>query len=270
MARNKTYEELVESAKPKRTTDDCYTPGNIYEVVRDYVANRYNLDPGTFVRPFYPGGDFQAEDYTGKVVVDNPPFSILKKIKDFYVEHSVPFFLFCPANNGARGVDYGMETHIACGIHIVYENGASISTSFVTNLEAPCIRTDSELRRNLDSVNRQNRIKARKLKHLTSWRYPKELVTTARLCKLARYGVDVCFAPEELHLCNKLDNMPPGTSVFGGGFLLTAEAVRRLDKAKELEAKAKELEAKAKELEMEQSGTLVELSDRERALVYGE
>ena len=44
---------------------------------------------------------------------------------------------------------------------------------------------------------------------------------------------------------------------------LTEEAVRRLDKAKELEAKAKELE-------LEQSGTLVELSDRERALVYGE
>lgn len=26
MAINKTYEELVESAKPKLTTDDCYTP----------------------------------------------------------------------------------------------------------------------------------------------------------------------------------------------------------------------------------------------------
>ena len=78
MAINKTYEELVESAKPKLTTDDCYTPENIYSVVRDYVAERYGLDPGTFVRPFYPGGDYQAEDYTGKVVVDNPPFSILR------------------------------------------------------------------------------------------------------------------------------------------------------------------------------------------------
>ena len=61
MAINKTYEELVESAKPKLTTDDCYTPENIYSVVRDYVAERYGLDPGTFVRPFYPGGDYQAE-----------------------------------------------------------------------------------------------------------------------------------------------------------------------------------------------------------------
>lgn len=41
MARNKTYEELVESATPKRTTDDCYTHENIYNVVCDYVAERY-------------------------------------------------------------------------------------------------------------------------------------------------------------------------------------------------------------------------------------
>lgn len=61
MAINKTYEELVESAKPKLTTDDCYTPENIYNVVRDYVAERYGLDPETFVRPFYPGRDYQAE-----------------------------------------------------------------------------------------------------------------------------------------------------------------------------------------------------------------
>ena len=61
MAINKTYEELVKSAKPKLTTDDCYTPDNVYSVVRDYVAERYGLDPGTFVRPFYPGGDYQAE-----------------------------------------------------------------------------------------------------------------------------------------------------------------------------------------------------------------
>lgn len=41
MAINKTYEELVESGKQKLTTDDCYTPDNIYSVVLDYVAERY-------------------------------------------------------------------------------------------------------------------------------------------------------------------------------------------------------------------------------------
>lgn len=96
MAINKTYEELVESAKQKLTTDDCYTPDNIYGVVRDYVAERYGLDPGTFVRPFYLGGDYQAEDYTGKVVVDNPPFSILRKIMNFYNENGIKWFLFTP------------------------------------------------------------------------------------------------------------------------------------------------------------------------------
>lgn len=80
MAINKTYDELVESAKTKLTTDDCYTPDNVYSVVRDYVAERYGLDPETFIRPFYPGGDYQAEDYTGKVVVDNPLFRFCERL----------------------------------------------------------------------------------------------------------------------------------------------------------------------------------------------
>ena len=27
------YAEFIEKFKPKKTTDDCYTPGNIYDVV---------------------------------------------------------------------------------------------------------------------------------------------------------------------------------------------------------------------------------------------
>ena len=30
---NKEYKEFVEKFKPKKTTDDCYTPPNIYEAV---------------------------------------------------------------------------------------------------------------------------------------------------------------------------------------------------------------------------------------------
>ena len=56
MAINKTYEELVESAKPKLTTDDCYTPDNIYSVVRDYVAERYGLDNQPANKSVYGGG----------------------------------------------------------------------------------------------------------------------------------------------------------------------------------------------------------------------
>ena len=31
------YQKFVDKFKPKKTTDDCYTPPNIYEAVKDYV-----------------------------------------------------------------------------------------------------------------------------------------------------------------------------------------------------------------------------------------
>jgi len=95
--KSKTYEEFVEKFKPKKTTDDCYTPPEIYEVIKDWVCKRYNIDPGNVIRPFWPGGDYEKDEYLpGCVVVDNPPFSILKNICEFYLERGIPFFLFAP------------------------------------------------------------------------------------------------------------------------------------------------------------------------------
>ena len=51
------YDGFVEKFKPKKTTDDCYTPEIVYNAIADWVANEYNLDKSVFVRPFYPGGD---------------------------------------------------------------------------------------------------------------------------------------------------------------------------------------------------------------------
>ena len=72
------YDEFVEKFKPKKTTDDCYTPPEVYEVIKDWACAEYGIDPSKVVRPFYLGGDYESFDYGGgKVVVDNPPFSIL-------------------------------------------------------------------------------------------------------------------------------------------------------------------------------------------------
>nr|DAU28131.1 MAG TPA: DNA N-6-adenine-methyltransferase [Caudoviricetes sp.] len=98
MAQGETYEEFVEKFKPKLTTDDCYTPPIVYDAVADWVAAEYKLNRSRFVRPFYPGGDYEAFDYSGGVVVvDNPPFSILAQIVKYYTAHGIPFFLFAPS-----------------------------------------------------------------------------------------------------------------------------------------------------------------------------
>lgn len=90
---SKTYEEFVEKFKPKKTTDDCYTPPEIYEAIKDWACKEYDVDPDKIVRPFWPGGDYEAFEYPNEcVVLDNPPFSILAKICTFYLERDIPFF----------------------------------------------------------------------------------------------------------------------------------------------------------------------------------
>ena len=52
MPRSNTYEEFVDKFKPKKTTDDCYTPGAIYEVVNDWAIKEMDWGGRTIVRPF--------------------------------------------------------------------------------------------------------------------------------------------------------------------------------------------------------------------------
>ena len=76
--------EFEEKFKPKRTTDDCYTPPEMYDAIADWAVSEYGIDRKKIVRPFYPGGDYRSFDYSnGKVVLDNPPFSIMSEIISF-------------------------------------------------------------------------------------------------------------------------------------------------------------------------------------------
>lgn len=71
---NDEYNDFVEKFEPKKTTDDCYTPEVVYDAIAEWVENRYGVKRSKFMRPFYPGGDYTAEEYKpGSVVVDNPP-----------------------------------------------------------------------------------------------------------------------------------------------------------------------------------------------------
>ena len=91
------YSAFVDKFKPKKTTDDCYTPGPIFDVVLAYALNRYGVTEDRVLRPFWPGQDYREIDYPdGCVVVDNPPFSILSQIINDYNAAGVRYFLFEP------------------------------------------------------------------------------------------------------------------------------------------------------------------------------
>ena len=71
MGKSETYEQFVEKFKPKKTADDCYTPSEVYEDVKNWVEKEYQID-GPVIRPFWPGADYQSIEYPPDgVVIDN-------------------------------------------------------------------------------------------------------------------------------------------------------------------------------------------------------
>lgn len=221
---NDRYNEFIEKFDPKKTTDDCYTPDEVYEAVANWVANEYGLSKSTFFRPFYPGGDYKKETYYGKVVVDNPPFSILAEIKRFYTEHSVRFFLFAPTLTLFSAADSEI-TFIPCGVNVTYENGACVSTSFVTNLEKSdvIVKTAPSLYKAVDEAN--DRAQAANKASMPKYEYPDNILTAAIAARWCKYGVEYALNRSDCVKVTALDaQKETGDAIFGGGFLLGEDA----------------------------------------------
>ena len=86
------------------------------------------------IRPFKPGGDYENEEYPeGCIVLDNPPFSILSKIVKFYNDNNIKYILFAPALTCIRYSKYGSIAFLIN--EVIYENGAKVKTSLITNIE---------------------------------------------------------------------------------------------------------------------------------------
>lgn len=74
---NPEYDAFVDKFKPKKTTDDCYTPPLVYNAICDWACKEYGIDPKSIVRPFYPGGDYEEFPYPdGCVVLDTPSSTV--------------------------------------------------------------------------------------------------------------------------------------------------------------------------------------------------
>lgn len=213
------YDAFVDKFKEKKTSDECFTPPAVYDAVADWVAEEYGLDRENFVRPFYPGGDYQAYNYRKNcVVVDNPPFSIHRDIQRWYQEHGVKFFLFAPHLTSLTPVD-GVCALIASA-DITYENGAVVNTDFITNLEDNWLRVVPTL--NEAIVATGNTTKKDSDSTVTVHEWPDELVTSAACGTMAGHGQEFTVPRNKGHFVRKLDDQEEGT-IFGGG-LLVAQA----------------------------------------------
>ena len=221
------YQAFVDKFKPKKTTDDCYTPDNIYKVVLDWVVKEYGIDPDKVVRPFWPGGDYMSEDYPeGCTVVDNPPFSICTKITRDYNAAGIKFFLFCPYltcfQASARENDV---TFIITSESITYENGADVGTAFVTNLDNEYrARAVPDLARAIKEANKINLRKSKK--EIPKYKLPDEICTAAMLGYMASHDTALNIRKEDAYFYKVLDAMraQKKSGIFGGAFLLSEKA----------------------------------------------
>ena len=257
------YEVFVAKFKPKRTTDDCYTPPEIYDVTLKWVQARCPQIEGLRVmRPFYPGGDYTKEDYTGAVVIDNPPFSILAEIKRFYHHHKIPYFLFAPAltlfTSDVKGSNY-----IVVDAGITYANGANVRTGFVSNLfGSKAIILAPDLRQAIEGVDSGRQ----KVNSLPTYTYPKNVISAALLGKHVSAGVAMEIDRSEVSFIRKLDSQEAsGKAIFGAGFLVSDEIAAELEGSFR---KAKIERAKIIGGEVDDDGRILwKLSDREKLII---
>jgi hypothetical protein len=218
--------QFEEKFVPKRTTDDCYTPENIYAEVLDWAAARYGFDKGKVVRPFYPGGDYQAAEYPdGFTVVDNPPFSIFSEIIKFYCKRQIPFFLFGPSLTLSPYSSSSLPvTYIVVNATITYANGAVVNTSFITNMDPEAvIYVAGDLCKRLEAIDAINRKECTKdtKKHL----YPMSVVSCALLGKIASRGIELRISRDDAYFVRMLDEQKKsGDGIFGGGFIISERA----------------------------------------------
>ena len=250
-----TYDEFIKKFEAKKTTDDCYTPPAVYDAVKKWSVKEYGINEAKIVRPFYPGGDYENYDYSdGAVVVDNPPFSLISKIIDFYQERSVPFFLFCPGLTFFSTMVGRPEiTGVIIETNVIYDNGASVPTCFLTNLDdVNVIRTAPDLNRKIKEIQESEKAS------LPKYAYPNEVVNANRLKKLVRAGVKFEIPKNGGHMIRRLDAQRPiKKAIFGAGMLINSERAREFAAAERAAAERAAVER----------AHVFDLSESERAII---
>lgn len=237
------YADFLAKFDAKKTTDDCFTPPAVFAAVHQWAAAEYRLQGRRIVRPFHPGGDFMAFEYQpGDVVLDNPPFSIITKIRRFYDEHGIDYFLFAPSLTIFTTM---APTMLVVNETVEYANGAKVATSFITSLEPHTrVRTAPALAQALRATRPAKAA-------LPKYAYPDNVRNAALLQRVS--SVDFRIPVNECELISALDSQrDAGKKIFGNGIIMSA---------------AKAAELKAAELKAAVESTEWSLSPREQRII---
>ena len=240
------YESFVKKfTDSPKTTDDCYTPQDVYEAVVAYVDTICPLEGKQILRPFFPGGDYEHADYPDDgVVIDNPPFSMFTPICKFYSKQHIPFFLFGPGMTIFSALKYCSVVII--NNSITFSNGAKVRINFATNLLADTwVTTAVSLNEAIGHCPSQNQ-KA----NLTKYRYPDELLSVSDFQSIANGDADFSVSRQEAMVVKNLDLHPKKEGLFGSHLLVSKAAAVKAAAAKAAAAKVIPIELSEREQEL--------------------
>ena len=245
------YDEFTEKFKQKLTTDDCYTPPAVYDAVLDFVKTLTDTKSRRIIRPFYPGGNYENLDQYPKncIVVDNPPFSILSAIVRFFCQNGIQFFIFAPSLTLFSAHDCDV-TYIVANAPVTYENGAVVSTGFITNL-IPDLRIwcNPDLREQIIAAQPSED------KTKQGFVYPDNIVTSAVLGRLVAHATELKIRKASCEHIKSSDSAEEqGRSLYGGGYIMSDRAAAERAAAERAAAERA-------------AATRLNISARERAII---
>ena len=218
----KMYKYCVTNGRNINSTDECYTPPAVYDVVLDYAVDRYQLQGKHVVRPFVPSGNYQQYVYDkNDVVIDNPPFSMTTEITKWYINHDIPFFLFINGQYAvsiSRGL-HGKATVIATNTNASFyhkSNNKLIKLGFVTNLEPKNI----VLRGDVALTDKLNGLVKKKV--LKKYKYPKNIIRNSDVLTAINRGVELKLTTNNCIFEDRMDYHKKHklSGVVGGCYLV--------------------------------------------------
>ena len=236
------YEAFLDKHDKKKTTDDCYTPPEVYEVVKEFAGTLMDLTDKQIIRPFYPGGDYKAEAYPdNSVVIDNPPFSIITQITRWYEAAGIKYFMFAPH---LTCFNSWATCTILTDANIRYANGAVVKTSFITNfIDDPRVWLCPSLKNKLNAV-------AGASEHPTEKKnYPANAINSAQMGKFLSRGVEIKMPKDECVLIGNLDELSRvGMKIFGGGVIFSDRIAEEMQRHKATFERDVELSARERRI----------------------
>ena len=113
--------------------------------------------------------------------------------------------------------------YIPLAAEVTYENGAVVSTSFVTNLDDAKVRAVPELQKAVEKAADEFRKELKR--ELPKYSYPNEVITATGIGRFSKYDVPFVVYPNECERITALDSQKEmDKAIYGGGFLISEKA----------------------------------------------